>query len=130
MDKGGQQKFYPGGIASLLDHFVRSEQHVRRNREADLFGCFEIDDELELLRLLDWEITGLGAFQNLVRVCGRAAVLVSIAGRIRHQTPSVHSLWGAIHRWQPVLSRELDDTLQVHIDEGFGRGNQSLGMLP
>src|SRR5262249_3558581 len=42
-----------------LDHLIRSRQHVRRNRQADLLGCFEIDDELELRRLLDWQVSRL-----------------------------------------------------------------------
>ena len=37
----------------LSDHFIRPHQHVRRNRQADLLGGFQIDDELELRRLLD-----------------------------------------------------------------------------
>ena len=41
-------------------------QHLRRNRQADLLGGFQIDDQLELRRLLDGQIGGLGAFQNLV----------------------------------------------------------------
>ena len=34
------------------DHLIRSRQHVRRNRHADLLCGFEIDDELKLRRLL------------------------------------------------------------------------------
>src|SRR5499426_258850 len=55
-------------VARSLDHPIRSRQHVRRNRQADLFGRFEINDQLELLRLLHREIGGLGAFQNLVNI--------------------------------------------------------------
>ena len=36
-----------------LDHLIRSRQHVRRNRQADLLGGFQIDDELKLRRLLE-----------------------------------------------------------------------------
>src|SRR5262245_12340970 len=36
-----------------LDHLIRTCQHVRRNRQTDLLRCFQIDDELELHRLLD-----------------------------------------------------------------------------
>jgi hypothetical protein len=35
---------------ALPNHLVRSCQHVGRNRQADLFRCFQIDDELELRR--------------------------------------------------------------------------------
>jgi hypothetical protein len=32
----------------ILDHSICPEQHIRRNRQTDLLGRFEIDDELEL----------------------------------------------------------------------------------
>ena len=41
---------------------------LRGNRKTDLAGCFQIDDELELLRLLHGKIGGLRAFQNLVHI--------------------------------------------------------------
>jgi hypothetical protein len=46
----------------LLDHLIRSRQHIRWNRQAHLLGCFQIDDELELRRLLDGQVGRLGAF--------------------------------------------------------------------
>ena len=52
----------------LLDHLVRPRQHVRWNRQADLLRRFQIDDEFELRRLLDGQIGGLGALENLVDV--------------------------------------------------------------
>ena len=47
---------YPWGSAQSksFDHFIRSRQHVGRNRQTDLLRGFQIDDELELCRLLDW----------------------------------------------------------------------------
>ena len=38
----------------LFNDLIRPYQHVRWNRQADLLGGFQIDDELELFRLLDW----------------------------------------------------------------------------
>jgi hypothetical protein len=32
----------------ILDHLVRPRQHVGRNRQANLLGSFEIDDEIDL----------------------------------------------------------------------------------
>jgi hypothetical protein len=40
---------------------VRSSQHIQWNRQADLFGGLEIDDELKFSRLLDWQILRLTA---------------------------------------------------------------------
>jgi len=51
--QGAQHQFHPGSVVWLLDHSIRSCQHIRRNSEADLLGGFKIDDQLELLRLLD-----------------------------------------------------------------------------
>ena len=48
--------------ASSLDHFIRSHQHVRRDRQPDLLRRFQTDNELELLRLFDGKIGGLGPF--------------------------------------------------------------------
>ena len=52
----------PLGFLPSLNHLVRPIQQRLRNRQADLLGCFQIDDELELLRLLHRKIGGLGAF--------------------------------------------------------------------
>jgi hypothetical protein len=56
------------------NHLVRPHQHVRRNRQADLLGRFQINDEFKLLRLLHRQIGGLSAFQNLVHIGSGAAV--------------------------------------------------------
>ena len=48
-----------------LDHLVRPRQHVRRNRQADLLGGFQIDHELELRRLFHWESAGLAPLRIL-----------------------------------------------------------------
>ena len=48
--------------ALSFDNPVRPRQHVRRNGQADLLGGFKINDQLELLRLLDWQVGRLCAF--------------------------------------------------------------------
>jgi hypothetical protein len=48
--------------ASSLDHFIRSHQHVGRDRQADLLRCLQVDHKLELRRLLYGKVGGLGAF--------------------------------------------------------------------
>ena len=55
---------------------IRPRQHIRRNRQADLLRCFQIDHELEFRRLLDRKIGGLGAFKNLVHISGGAPVQI------------------------------------------------------
>ena len=48
----------------LLNHLVRSQQHVRRDCQIDLLCCFEVDDELKLRGLLNENVGGLCPFQN------------------------------------------------------------------
>src|SRR5438094_1448247 len=42
-----------------FDYLIRPREHVGRNRQADLLCRLEIDHQLELRRLLDWQVCGL-----------------------------------------------------------------------
>ena len=63
-----------GGSVFLLDHPIRSGQHIRWNRETDLLCGFEIDHQLKLRRLLHRQVRRLSAFQDLVHIASGAAV--------------------------------------------------------
>src|SRR5215470_919729 len=71
----------------ILDHLIRSRQHVRRNRQTDLLRGFEIDDQLKLRRLLYREISRLSAFENLVHVGGGTVSQVGKAHAVAHKPP-------------------------------------------
>src|SRR5690242_14623127 len=85
------------------DHPIRPRQHIGWNYEADLLGGFEIDYQLELSRLLDGKISGLGAFDNFVYINRRAAKNVIFIGRIGNETASLYVLAPFKHRSQAVL---------------------------
>jgi hypothetical protein len=61
----------PESPLASLDHFVGRGQQRRRDGEAEGFGGFQIDDQLETRRLFDRQIAGLCAFQDLVDVADR-----------------------------------------------------------
>src|SRR5215471_13724181 len=73
-----------------FDHFICPRQHIRRNRQGDLLSGFEIDNELELLRLLHREVGGLGTLQNLVHVAGGAPVQVCKVHSVGHKPSGFH----------------------------------------
>ena len=63
-------------VPSHLMTLIRPIQHRLWNRQADCLGGFEVDHQLELRRLLDWQIGGLGSLEDLVHVGGCAPVAV------------------------------------------------------
>src|SRR5262245_21594831 len=118
------------GICSRLsphvssNDLIRSRQHVGRNRQADLLGCFQIDDEFELDRLLHREISRLGAFQNLVHIRGGTPEQVSNARAVGHKPTGFHIFWKGVYRWQPVLCRKFCNLCSVRIEDG-GRQHEN-----
>src|SRR5262249_43640793 len=96
--------------APSLDNLVRSRQHIRRNREADQLGCFQIDDELELRRLLYGKVGRLGSLQDFVDQSGGVSAIGTGARPVRHKTTAVHKISPSIYRRQPIISRKVDDS--------------------
>ncbi len=60
------------GDHDLLDHVVRTLKKRWRNSETKRLGGLEIDHQFEFGRLLDGQVGGLGAFQDLVDIGLRA----------------------------------------------------------
>jgi len=50
--------------ARSLDHLVGAGEKSWRDREAGLFRGLEVDDEIELHRLLDGKVAGVGSLQD------------------------------------------------------------------
>ena len=54
--------------ARLSDHLIRLEQECRGEREPERLGSLEVEDQLELGRLLHGQVAGLGALENLIHI--------------------------------------------------------------
>jgi hypothetical protein len=111
------------------DHFIRARQHVRRNCQADLLCSFQIDDELELGRLLDGQISGLCAFQNLVYIGCGAPVHVENISAIVHEAAGFRILRLWVNRRKPALYREFCN-LSSMIEEDDARQRQDCVSTP
>ena len=59
----------------LFDHLVGAGEKGGRYREAECRRCLQIDNQFVFVRLLDWQITGLLAFQNAIGIGGCARIL-------------------------------------------------------
>src|SRR5712692_8834224 len=67
----------PAGLTlepfSWMDHLVRPHQERRRDRQPEGLGGLEIDDQVELGRALDWQLTGFGALEDRSHVASGAS---------------------------------------------------------
>src|SRR5215469_13483488 len=70
----------------LLDHLVGEREQRRWDFEAERLGGRQIDDEIELGRLLDRDVPGLRPVQNLVNVVTGAPEQVDKVWSIGHKT--------------------------------------------
>jgi hypothetical protein len=82
-------------VVFLLDHLIRPPEERRRDRQAEGLRGLEVDHQLELGGLLDGEIAGLGALEDLVDVDGGMAKLVGVVRAIAGQAPRFHIFTGA-----------------------------------
>jgi hypothetical protein len=51
-------------MKSRFDHLVGAGEKGFRNRKADRFRGFDVDDEFELGGLIDRQVSGRGAIEN------------------------------------------------------------------
>src|SRR5262249_51440311 len=82
----------------LLDQLVDAQQERFRNREAERLGGRKIENQIELGRLLDRNVAGLGPAQNLVDIVGGAAIPVFEVWSIGHQATRFDVVPNALHR--------------------------------
>src|SRR6266540_4482209 len=75
-----------------FDDLVGTGQHRLRNRQPDRLGGFEIDDQLELRRLLHGKVCRLRALEDLVHVDGRALVDILAVRVVAHQAAGLHEV--------------------------------------
>src|SRR5438046_9299308 len=89
-----------------------------QDSEAYGFRRFDIDDKLKLGRLLDGDVPGLCAFEDLVDE-GSCAYpdLDDICG-IRHETARVDVRLYVVHDREPISFGQLDDATHVREEHG------------
>ena len=54
--------------STLLDHLVGRGQQRFRDGKPERLRRFEVDDQLEFGRLLDWQVCGLGAVEDFAGI--------------------------------------------------------------
>src|SRR5262249_57068266 len=72
-------------VASSLDHLVGAGEQRRRHVEAKHPGGLGIDYQLELARLHDRQVRGLGAFEDTASVNSELPKRIDNVGSVAHQ---------------------------------------------
>jgi hypothetical protein len=80
--RGAASKLRTTLNARLLDDLVRAQQQRLRNRQSKCFGGFEVDDQLQLGRLLDREVGGFRTLDDFLYVFCSALEGVGKVGAI------------------------------------------------
>src|SRR2546425_249737 len=97
------------GSPTSLDDPFRPQQQRRRDREAERPRRLRVDHQLELRGLLDGQVAGFRALENLVDVHGGTPEQVREIGTVRHQAPGFHDQAELAHDRQPMLEAQLGD---------------------
>src|SRR5687767_3921633 len=75
-----------------FDDVIRPLQQRGRDRQPERRGCLEVDDELELGRLLDGKISGLRALEQPVYEARGLPVEVEIVDPVGHDAADLRAL--------------------------------------
>ena len=104
--------------AFLLDHLSQDEQRIR-NLQAQRLGGGQVDDEIELGRLLDRDVSGLSSAQNLINIVGRAPPQLQLVWPIGHQTAGFDVRPGIINRRQTRAHGQTVDASTITVYQRF-----------
>jgi hypothetical protein len=99
--------------APLLDHLVGAGKQCRWHGEAKGFGGDEVEDEVELGRLLDRNVGGLRAAQYFTDKVARTPVHVWGVCSVGHQPSTFELRSDAVHRRQPGNKRRGIDVIPL-----------------
>src|SRR2546425_4178307 len=104
-----------------LDHLVGTQQERLGDLEVERLGGGQVDDEIELARLLDRDVARLCPAQNLVDKIGGAPVQVRSVWSIGHETSRFDVLPNGMQRWQSRAQRQGVDANPVAVCERVGK---------
>src|SRR5882724_7106080 len=113
--------------ASSLDDLVGAHANRLRDRQAERLRRLEIDYELELGGLLDEEVGGLGALENLVHKVRGAPVPGAEVRPVAHESPGFDVLAKGEHGRKTLLQSQFSDPGSHLVDWWTRRDGQRPG---
>ena len=96
---------------ALSNYPISPRQQIRRDRQANLLGGFQIDQQLEFHRLLDRQVGRLGTLQDLIHVGRRATPHIFKVRAVRREATVVNKALTKIDCRELILRRKINDLL-------------------
>src|SRR5262249_3648072 len=94
--------------------------------EAERLGGLEVDHQLELGRLQDWQIGGLGTLQKATRVNSRLTIGVLDAGAVADESAGSDVFAQRVHRRNPEVVGQGDYLLTSAGEQGIGDDDEGI----
>ena len=92
-----------------FDHLVGTRYHCLRKGDPERLGSLEINHQLKLGRLLDWQVRWLRPFQDAVDLGRGLPVQVEQVIAVGHEPAVRNKKSIGVYRGQAVLRRERND---------------------
>src|SRR5215831_10979206 len=113
----------------LFDHLVGGREQSWWHTEIKRSRCLEINDQLELARLLDRKVGGLLALEDAIDIGCAAAEQVGAINTVSDQASTPGELRNRIDCGQVLLRRRGDDHLTMGTSETVRQSDQASGLL-
>src|ERR1700674_1025598 len=102
-------------VQYLLDHLVGGCEERWREGDADCSGSRKVKDRQKLGWVLHWQIGGVSAFQDAIKIIGRTAHQIAVIDAVRHQSPVHDEEAVPISRGKPISGCQADDGIAVYV---------------
>src|SRR5262245_61200870 len=94
-----------------FDHLVGAGEKGFRNRKANRFRGFDVDDKFKLGGLIDRQLGGRRAIENAPHVDSRAAIIIERVVAVAHQPPLFDKFAVGVHGGDAVTRRQRNNLL-------------------
>src|SRR5262249_42831376 len=111
-----------GGVS--FNHLVGAAEERDRNGKAERLGGLEVDEQLDLSGLLDWQVGRLLALKNPTCVDASETVRVTTSS-IAHQAAGCGEITILINRWHSVKERQRGGLVSPANEECIGAYNKA-----
>src|SRR5262249_15478786 len=129
MSAMGQKRTSAAQQRSLFDQLVGAVEQRRRHLKPKCRRGLEVDDQLELCRLLDRQIRSLLPLENPASIGANLAITIQHAGSIANQATRLDEISQVIYCGHRVARRQRDDLFIAAVEERIVIDKKRIGPL-